>query len=138
MKVKRSTLLLQCNILLKNTGTWDGVITRLRHKLVGADGSHADDAIFKLQYLARLSILYDLADVTAMVTVPSMLSFFVWRDGWYTLAGSGLAFGPCDLPMVWLHFGLLLCIKPVTFYLARKWLEHKLSPLFLLRRRSLD
>ena len=42
--------------------------------------------MLKLQFLARIAISYDLADLTAMFTVPAMVSFFVLRDGFFSLA----------------------------------------------------
>ena len=62
-----------------------------------------------------------------MVAVPSLVSFFVWRDGWFVLHGTGVEVRSCDLLNVWLHFLVLMVIKPVSFWIARRILERKMA-----------
>ena len=121
-------ILLQVNVILKNSGTYEGAVHWVRHKLFPkAVDSSSGDALLKLQFLARLAIQYDLADLTAIATVPSLVSLLVWRDGWFSLDGTGLIVLPCDLPSLWGNFCILLVIKPFSFLCARKLLEAKMS-----------
>ena len=122
-----SALLLQLNIVLKNSGTYEGLLSKLRREVFKVPPDPTDDAILKLQFLARLAIQYDVADLAAMVTVPAMLSLFVLRDGYVTMATSGNLILPCDLLQLWLHFVLLVCIKPLSFFAARKILERRMA-----------
>ena len=74
----------------------------------------------------------DLADITAMLTVPSMITFFVRRDGAFALAGTDIEVLPCELGNVWQHFGLLLIIKPFfSFFIARKILAQRMARMLL-------
>lgn len=129
-----SAFLLQLNIVLKNSGTYEGLASQLRHNVLKVPRDQSDDAILRLQFLARLAIQYDLADVSAMISVPTMLSLFAARDGYVTLEGSGILILTCDLPQLWLHFLLLLCIKPLSFFVARKILERKMARALLGKR----
>ena len=92
------------------------------------------DPLYRLQYLARLAIQYDLADLTAMVVTPCAVSFFVWRDGWFTLQGSGILVRHCDVGRMWVRFATLLCIKPVASSIARWMLIRKMRSTLLGRR----
>jgi hypothetical protein len=58
-----------------------------------------------------VAIQYDLADITAMLAVPAMISFFVWRDGAFALDGTDIRVLPCELGTMWSHFLILLVIK---------------------------
>jgi len=78
-----------------------------------------DDPLFRLQFIARLGIQYDLADVTAVLTTPAVVQFFIWRDGLFTLESSGILILPCHMHWVWARFGLLLLIKPFFGYIAK-------------------
>jgi len=60
-----------------------------------------------IRYLARIAIQYDLADLTALIATPTVVSLFVWRDGWFMLQESALTVLPCELPSLWLRFGVL-------------------------------
>jgi hypothetical protein len=125
------TLLLQVNVVLKNSGTMHAVVVGM-YRLIfegqwrAGQGKHSEDPLLKLQFLARLAIQCDLADITAILTVPTVVSYFVWRDEWFSLQGTGILLLPCDLPTVWLHFGLLLVIKPFSFMIARRILERNM------------
>jgi len=67
-----------------------------------------------------------------MLTVPSMITFFVWRDGAFALAGTDIEVLPCELGNVWQHFGLLLIIKPFfSFFIARKILAQRMARMLL-------
>ena len=48
-----------------------------------------------LQFLARLGIQYDLADVTSILLVPTIVSATVWRDGYFTMQGTGILVEHC-------------------------------------------
>ena len=124
-----SVALLQVNIILRNSGTWDGLVAILLRRLDLLEKSQTgpSDVLFGLQFFARLAIQFDLADLTAMVAVPSLVSFFVWRDGWFVLHGTGVEVRSCDLLNVWLHFLVLMVIKPVSFWIARRILERKMA-----------
>lgn len=52
------------------------------------DNVYTDPAI-KLQFLARVAIQYDLADMVAIAVAPTIVSIFVWRDGLFTLQVCG-------------------------------------------------
>jgi hypothetical protein len=132
-----STALLQLHIIMRNSGTWDGVfnIVMVKLKLYEETQTGPSDVLFMLQFFARVAIQYDLADITAMVTVPSLVSFFVWRDGWFVLEGTGVEVRSCDLVNMWGHFAVLLVIKPVAFWMARRILERKMA-LTLLGRET--
>ena len=54
----------------------------------------------------------DLAQLYALILVPSVVSFIVWRDGYYTLQHTGILVQACDLPYVWARFAILLLVKP--------------------------
>ena len=121
-----SVLLLQGNIFMKNTGTYEAFGSIFRQRVLGIKpASH--DAIIHLQFLARLSLLYDLGDFCAMLTVPTMISYFVWRDGVYAIDGVDFELRRCDLGHIWLHFALLLIAKQPTLWLVRKVLERKMA-----------
>jgi len=85
------------------------------------------DPIFLMQFLARLSIQYDLADLAAMLLTPCLVSAFAWRDGHFALQGTGVLVRPCDLPNVWTRFAVLLLIRPFFSYLARLLLDRSMG-----------
>jgi hypothetical protein len=41
-----------------------------------------------LQYLARIGWQFDLADVCALLIVPTVVTVMIWRQGFYSLEGS--------------------------------------------------
>lgn len=133
-----SVAMLQVNIILRNSGTYDGSSIALLRKLrlLPKLGMGASDAIFQIQFFARLAIQLDLADVTAMVVVPAMVSLLCWRDGVFSLAGTSVVVRPCDLLNIWSHFGVLFVVKPMSFWIARRILERKMR-LTLLGKRTL-
>ena len=98
-------VLMQLWIILRNSGLSDALSARLLSKgsfVFALLTAHDDvssgelkvadplaDPLYRLQYLARRSVLYDLADLTAIVLTPLAVAFFVWRDGWFSLQGTG-------------------------------------------------
>jgi hypothetical protein len=89
------------------------------------------DPLLRLQYLARLSWQYDIADLTALICTPCIVSLVVWRDGLYTVDGTGILVRACDLRYVWLRFGVLLIIKPVASTVARMILKRAMRKTLL-------
>lgn len=37
------------------------------------------------QYLGRIAVQYDLAQLAAIVLNPAVISLFIWRDGFFSL-----------------------------------------------------
>ena len=134
---------MQVNIVMRNSGTFNGiafyVARRIQHFGVrrGWVKPPSEDPVFKIQFVARIAIQYELADFTAMVLVPTMVSFFVWRDGFFSLAATGILIRPCDLGTVWLHFGVYLAIKPFFFAIARRLMMRRMALVVLGRGQSL-
>ena len=134
-------LLLQINILGRNSGITDAItrnhIGRWTNKcLCRVDKFQGlpdpdDDPLFRLQFLARVSVQYDLADVTALLCVPSVVSFFVWRDGYFSLQDSGILVRSCDVARLWARFGILMIIKPTVSLLARNILKRAMRKTLL-------
>jgi len=77
------------------------------------------DPLFILQYVAEKGMLYDLCDFCACGMTPFLVSFFIARDGFFTLYGTGIYVSACNLPQVWLRFVLLLAIKLTVGKAAR-------------------
>ena len=130
-------LLLQINIVLRNSGYAHALvrlyIAPVLVPLIGGAVAHGlterdpyEDPLFTLQYLARLAVQYDLADITALLTVHSVVSIFVWRDGFFSMQGTSIIIRPCDLPYVWMRCGLLMMIKPAASSVARAILKRKM------------
>ena len=138
-------LLLQVFVFLRNSGTTDALISRFLKTggtLVAAfflqeravTFTFADplsDPLYRLQYIARLAVQFDLADFTAILITPIAVTFFVLRDGWFTLEGTGILIRDCDLPSLWGRFGFLLLTKPVASMLARLYLIRKMRKTLL-------
>ena len=101
-------------------------------KLKGVD--HTNDPLMRLQYLARLGWQFDLADVAALIATPSIVSFIVWRDSFYTLQGTTILVRTCDLTNLWLRFIVLLCVKPAASTFARTLLRTKMRRTLLGKR----
>ena len=94
-------LLLQINIVLRNSGTTEVLVARCglgnrifnfllgkktKDKLKNFDPNK--DPLIRLQYLARIGWQFDLADVCALLIVPTVVSVMIWRQGFYSLEGS--------------------------------------------------
>jgi hypothetical protein len=86
-----------------------------------------NDPIFRLQFLARIGIQSDLADLVSLLSTPCLVSAFAVRDGAFTLEGTGILVRRCDLENVWLRFALLLVIRPAASTLARLWLDRDMG-----------
>ena len=71
------------------------------------------DPVYTLQSIARKAIQYDIAQLTSLILVPTVISFFIWRDGVFTLEGTGILVDACNLERIWLRFLVLLCLWPV-------------------------
>ena len=80
-----------------------------------------------MAFLARIAIQLDLAQLYALILVPAAVSFLVWRDGFYTLQGTGILVQACDLPYIWLRFGVYLVVKPFSTYVWRKLLQRRMA-----------
>jgi len=76
-------------------------------------------------------VQYDLADVAALLLVPTLISLFVWRDGWFTLQGTGILVRRCDLPFLWQRHAVLLVIKPAASMIARAILSRHMRKTLL-------
>ena len=134
-----TTCLMQANIIMRNSGTYEGLISlgwrrfvrwhaRRNGQSTPPNPSGPEDALFKLQFYARVAIQYDLADITAMLVVPMCVTLFVARDGWFALDGTPVLVRPCDLDEMWLHFLILLLIKPLSsFWIARKIVASRMA-----------
>ena len=133
-------VLVQVNVILRNSGTMEALIKRSLQTaarrlpclrcLVRADVSDysaAHDPIFRLQFLARLGIQSDVADLAAMLLTPSLVGVFVWRDGSFALEGTSILVRPCDLENVAVRFTLLLCIRWAASAFARCWLDRNMG-----------
>ena len=94
-------LLLQINIVLRNSGTTEVLVARCglgnrifnfltgkktKDKLKNFDPNQ--DPLIRLQYLARIGWQFDLADVCALLIVPTVVTVMIWRQGFYSLEGS--------------------------------------------------
>jgi hypothetical protein len=79
--------------------------------MLGSDP--ANDPIFKLQFIARLSVQFDIAIYCSGIVVPSIVSFFVWRDGYYTLEEleNVVLITPCELPTMWIRFAIMWALQ---------------------------
>jgi len=133
------TAAIATNQIMHNSGTYDGLITYAyqsfhrrsalrRGRKPPPHPSGPDDALFRLQFYARLAIQYDIADVTAILVVPTCVTLFVVRDGSFVLEGTSVLVRPCDLFNMWMHFVVLLfAIKPCTALFARKILERNMA-----------
>ena len=123
------TCLLQLNIIARNSGIThaamfqglDPYISKIRGKRGVIKRFRVNsDPLYTLQFLARISLQYDLADGCAIILTPTMVSFFILRDGYFTLQGTGILLTACDLNQLWLRFFVLALIKPAASAIARK------------------
>ena len=132
-------LLTQLNVILRNSGTLEALTRRLGRKLAkrwarlrsrepsGRTYTAAHDPIFRLQFLARLGIQSDFADLAALLLTPSIVTAFVWRDGRFALEGTEIEVLPSELSNVWLRFAILLVIRLAASTVARLWLERNMG-----------
>jgi len=137
-------IVLQINIVLRNSGTTEVLVARCglgnrifnfltgkktKDKLKNFDPNQ--DPLIRLQYLARIGWQFDLADVCALLIVPTVVTVMIWRQGFYSLEGSTILVRPCELRNVWARFAVLLCIKPAASWIARVWLRAKMRSTLL-------
>ena len=135
-------VLLQANVFMRNAGAYYIVTNRGLKQLYRVLG-HQDqfgmqdydsDPLFVLQYLARMAVQYDLAQLVAIILTPSMITIFIIRDGFFTLQGSGILLRPCDLRNVWLRFGVLFCLTPFASYAGQLMLQRAMRKTLLGKR----
>ena len=141
-------VIMQVWVVLRNSGTNDALIARSANKSGAfvaflacsdyiAGFREADalrDPLYRLQFLARMSVQADLADLSAIVLTPAAVCFFVWRDGWFSLEGTGILVRHCDLGPLLTRFALLLLIKPIGSTIARCLLIRKMRKTLLGKR----
>jgi hypothetical protein len=98
----------------------------LKQRKLGTDP--ANDPIFKLQFIARLSVQFDIAIYCSGIVVPSIVSFFVWRDGYYTLEEleNVVLITPCELPTMWIRFAIMWALEVGALSLARAVLARQM------------
>ena len=140
-------LLLQINIVLRNSGTTEVLVARCglgnrifnfllgkktKDKLKNFDPNK--DPLIRLQYLARIGWQFDLAQNPSKA--PLLSSFFS-SDPSPCLLSRSFARAlvsqvrPCELRNVWARFAVLLCIKPAASWIARVWLRAKMRSTLL-------
>ena len=103
-------------------------------KVHQAERDDNQDPIFQLQFLAGLGIQYELADLCALGFTPLLVSFFVLRDGWFSLYGTGVLVRRCDMPSLLSRFVILLFIKIACNVLARARLGRTMRRTLLGKR----
>ena len=129
--------LMQVIVFLRNSGTFDAITRLVLRRLLAATGSQGtvqltlNDPVYRLQYLARMAIQFDLADWTAVLLTPSVVTFFVWRDGYFTLENTGIFVNGCLLRGLWIRFVLLLVFKQVGSTLGRMLMNRKMRKTLL-------
>ena len=131
-------ILMQLVIFLRNSGTMDALISRgarnvsqllLRNFKVKADPLR--DPVYRLQLLARQAIQSDIAAITAVTLTPCAVSYFAWRDGFFTMEGTGILVRHCDLPKLWQRFAYLMLFKPTGSLLGRWVMVRKMRKMML-------
>lgn len=97
-----------------------------KQPLLGSDPSN--DPIFKLQFIAALGVQYDIAIYTSVIMVPTLVSFFVWRDGYFTIEGveSIVYVTSCNLENMWIRFTILAGLQFLSLSLARALLARQM------------
>ena len=93
-----------------------------------------EDPLIRLQFLARIGWQFAMADVAALIATPAIVTFLVWRNGYYSFQGTTILVRPCELNNVWIRFAILLFIKPAGTALARWWLRLKMRTTLLGKR----
>ena len=130
-------VLMQAVVCLRNSGTTDALTRIALEKITAAVGCQQamnvtlDDPLYRLQYLARMAIQYDIADWTSVLLTPSIVTFFVWRDGYFTLENTGIFVNSCLLRGLWARFLLLLLFKPIGSSLGRLLMNRKMRKTLL-------
>ncbi|KOO34897.1 hypothetical protein Ctob_010958, partial [Chrysochromulina tobinii] len=138
--VDPSWVLIQCvtqiNTIMTVSGSTSALLQRgtdwvlskigLKQRMLGSDP--ANDPIFKLQFIARLSVQFDIAIYCSGIVVPSIVSFFVWRDGYYTLEEleNVVLITPCELPTMWIRFAIMWALQVGALSLTRALLARQM------------
>jgi len=115
--------------------------TALGKLMIGKETLGSDpamDPLFKLQFLAALGVQYDIAIYTSVVMVPTFVSFFIWRDGYFTLEGvETIVFvTPDAIGNMWTRFAILAALQFFSLLLARQLLQRQMR-LALLGKKTL-
>ena len=120
-------LLQSCHILVRNGGYYESLVLSFLRRFGCYEELLVNDPIIRIQFLARLALQYSLADVSAVLAVPTLVSLFVWRDGSFYLPGSQLTLDACSLTNLWYRFLLLLPVKWLIARLTRCLLEGRMA-----------
>ena len=120
-------LLQSAHILVRNGGYYESLVLSFLRRFGCYEELVVNDPIIRVQFLARLALQYSLADVSAVLAVPTLVSLFVWRDGSFFLAGSQLRLEACSLTNLWYRFLLLLPVKWLIARLTRCLLEGRMA-----------
>lgn len=80
----------------------------------------------RLRFLARRLVLYNQANVSAILVTPAAVALFIYRDGYFTIRGSGILLFACHLPLVLQRFAVMLGIHPAFMLLARWVLKRRM------------
>lgn len=132
-------ILVEINIILRNSGTYlalfriaemrlNAWVATLRHGQPIKPGVRTDP-LFLAIWTARLAVQTDISDLAGLLAVPVIVSWFVWRDGLFTIQATGILVTTCDLPNIWIRFCILFCIKPLSTVLARRILRYRIARL---------
>ena len=111
-------------LVFRNSGTGPALANLLIGKVCGRrarlrKNDPNNDPLFTLQMLARLGVQYDLADVTALILTPSIVTLIIYRDGVFEMEGTDVVVRACNLGAMWSRFVALLFIKPFCSTIAR-------------------
>jgi len=90
-----------------------------------------EDPLLTLQYLAAFGIQYDFADLCALLLSLFMILFFIWRDGWFTLHGTGLLVKSEQMGTVVFRFVIIAILKLLAGFAARTFLMRSMRKTLL-------
>ena len=115
-----------------NTGIHEGPLARLLSACLPTKCAQAlsrslltggtdEQRMARLRFLARRAILYNQANVSAILITPLAVALFINRDGYFTIRGSGVLLFSCHLRLVLQRFLAMLCLHP-AFALLTRWI----------------
>ena len=90
-----------------------------------------DDPIFTLEFFAQKAVQYEIANSASLITTHLGAALFIWRDGYFTIASTGVLLRECDVPLLLARFAILIVIKPGAMYLARMLLKRSMRKVML-------
>ena len=93
---------------MKNSGTWVALSTMVLRNIGLQPKNVMDDPVIRVQYIARLSIQLNIADICASITVPLMITYFTLRDGLWVAPGSRVPVTPESLDNLWMRMAVQL------------------------------